>query len=43
MGNYTLLKKHPKQKTSEPEFSNVVFGGGSSTEINILYTGPLAI
>lgn len=43
MGNYTLLKKHPKQKTTEPEVSNVVFGSGRSTEINRLYTGPLAI
>ena len=43
MGNYTLLKKHPEQKTSEPEVSNLTFGSGRSTEINRLYTGPLAI
>jgi len=43
VGNYTLLKKHLIQKTSEPEVSNVAFGSGRSTEINRLYTGPLAI
>jgi hypothetical protein len=43
MGNYTLLKKHPKQKTSGPEVSNVTFGNGRSTEINRLNTGSLAI
>jgi len=43
MCNYTLLKKHPIQKTSEKEVSNVAFVSGSSTEINRFYTGPLAI